>query len=65
MQANKLVRDMVNQSVLDEDCLVVFQNVETGEIFTILGSVYDFALDDGEGHLTSTGSTLFIMGQPT
>ncbi len=64
MQADNLSYQITEQTMWDPECLVVFQNVETGEIFTILGVTYELSDSDENGDPLGTGTTLFIKGQP-
>lgn len=64
MQSGNLADQITEQTMWDPECLVVFQNVETGEIFTILGVVYEMS-DSDEDNALGTGTTLFLRGQPT
>lgn len=41
---------------------VVFQDTDTGKIFSVDAVVYEAESTDGEGNSTSTGATLFLRG---
>lgn len=64
MNASRLAEVIEEAGVPEhEDPIVVFQNLGTGEIFSIQEAVYEARSTDGEGNRTSTGATLFIRGR--
>lgn len=62
MTKAELVELLEIEAMYDDGALIVFEDEDTGKIFTAKTVRYEPQSSDDGGNATSTGSTIFICG---